>query len=654
MAQQFPTLFSPIKIGPITIRNRIVSSSHHPLFISRGTGQLDDRMINYWVSKAKGGVGLIESFLTTLHCRPERDIFRYPGAVEAFGRAADAIHAHGAKFICQIANSGSQGTGFGEPAGWAPSAVPAPDGQGYQNVPHEMTVDEIHGFVEAFANATRVCKQAGADGVQIHGAHGYLLTEFMSPYYNRRTDAYGGSLEARMKFPLEVIDAVHDAAGDDFVVGIRLSADEFQEDGLTLEEMKLMAPMMAKTGKIDYMSISSGNYATIGTAIDSMYYPMNSFVFLAAAVKEAVDIPIVARGRIIDPVQAEEILADNQADMVSMVRGLISDPELPNKAMEGRLDEIRTCIGCSEACWGSVYFLRNLSQGISCTMNPTIGKEGDPGWGELIPAAKKKSVLIIGGGPAGLEAARVAGLRGHDVSLYDRGDELGGQIRIAAKAPNRDGFLDLIRYYTYQMKLIGVNVHLNTEVTAEIVTEQAPDAVIVASGSVPLVPHIRGINSNHVVNVWQVLDEETEVGDNVVVIADDDHIQGLSAADFLADRGKKVEVICWGYAAGPKIEPATRQALYQRLLRNDVTLTPNTRVREITGRTVVTVNHFSDKERRIEGVDTVVIASGNREDNALYYALRNRVPEVHLVGDANGVRKIHNATMDAARIARTL
>jgi pyruvate/2-oxoglutarate dehydrogenase complex dihydrolipoamide dehydrogenase (E3) component len=225
---------------------------------------------------------------------------------------------------------------------------------------------------------------------------------------------------------------------------------------------------------------------------------------------------------------------------------------------------------------------------------------------------------------------------------------------IAAKAPSRDGFLDLARYYTYQMKLLDIDVHLNTEVTTETVKELAPDAVIVATGSVPLVPEIPGIDGENVVNVWQVLNEEVAVGDNVVVIADDDHIQGMSTADFLAERGKKVELLCWNYYAGSKVEPATRQAIYGRLLRNGATMTPNTRVREISGSTVVIVNHFTSEERRIEGVDTVVVSSGSREDNALYYALRDQVPEVYVVGDANGVRKVHDATMDAAVAARAL
>jgi pyruvate/2-oxoglutarate dehydrogenase complex dihydrolipoamide dehydrogenase (E3) component len=262
--------------------------------------------------------------------------------------------------------------------------------------------------------------------------------------------------------------------------------------------------------------------------------------------------------------------------------------------------------------------------------------------------------MIIGGGPAGLETARVAALRGHQVSLYDRGSELGGQTLIAAKAPGRDGFLDLGRYFTYQMKLLNVDVHLNTEVTAEMVKEQNPDAVVVATGSVPLIPGIPGVDGDNVVEVRQVLNGEVEVGNNVIIIDGSDHIQSLSTADLLAERGKKVEVLGMGYYLGCLLEPATRQNTYERLLQKGVTLTPLTGAREISNNTVLAYHVFSQEERRIEGVDTVVIAYGGKEDNTLYYTLKDQVREIYKVGDAAGLRKIHNITMDGATVGRAL
>jgi len=655
MAEEFKHLFSPIKIGSMTVRNRIYSSPHHPLFIDLTTGLPGERMVQYWAAKAKGGTGMIGTYLAEVHAHEEHDAFRRPGAVDAFKRAADAVHQYGAKMVCQIAHSGGQGGNFMEKS-WAPSAVPNLDSRMVRYIPHEMTRDEINGTIDAFAHAASVAKEAGMDAVGIHGAHGYLLTEFMSPYFNRRIDEYGGSLENRMRFPLEVIDAVRDAVGDDFVVGIRINADEFVDGGYTLDDFLVMAPMLTKTGKLDFLNVSVGTYTSTATVIDPMYLPLDSWVYCAAAVKQVVDIPVIARGRITDPEQAEKILANNQADMVSMVRAIIADPEFANKAKEGRVDEIRRCIGCNEGCWrrGTTDLTLGVLRGMTCTMNPAVGLEGEPGWGELEPAAVKKRVMVIGGGPAGLETARVAALKGHQVSLYDRGSELGGQTLIAAKAPGRDGFLDVGRYFTYQMRLLNVDVHLNTEVTAEMVTEQDPDAVVVATGSVPFIPDIPGVDGDNVVTVWQVLKGEVAVGNNVVIIGGDDDIQSLSTADFLADLGKKVEVLSMDYHCGSKIEPCTLQALYQRLLKRNVILTSNTEVKEISSNTGITNNLFNQEERRIEGVDTIVIAYGGREDNALYYTLKDRVREIHVVGDADSVRRINDATMDGATVGREL
>ena len=654
MAQEFKNLFSPIKIGNMTAKNRIYSSPHHPLYMDRTLLLPDDRMVQYWAAKAKGGIGIIGTYLAEVG-GPGMGAFRVPGVVEAYRKGVDAVHEHGAKIICQIAHSGGQGGSILQ-VPWAPSTIPIPDNKMVRSVPHEMTGDEIKEVINNYAHAATVVRKAGMDGVGIHGSHGYLVAEFMSPYFNRRTDEYGGSLENRMRFPLELIDAVRDAVGSDFVVGMRVNADEFIEGGYTLDDFLTMAPMLTRSGKLDYLNVSVGTYISTATVIESMYYPLDCFVYCAAAVKQVVDVPVFARGRITDPVQAEQILANNQADVVSMVRAIIADPEFPNKTKEGRVDEIMKCIGCNEGCWRRVTtdLVIGYRTGITCTMNPSVGLEGQPGWGELQPTATKKRVMVIGGGPAGLEAARIAAGRGHQVSLYERGAELGGQTLIAAKAPGRDGFLDLGRSYTYQMKLLNVDVHLDTEVTAEMVTEQNPDAVVVATGSVPLMPDIPGIDGDNVVETRQVLNEEVTVGDNVVVIGGDGDIESLSVADFLAGQGKRVEVTCPDYHCGNKIEPCTQQAIYQRLLLNGVTLSPHTELKEISGNTVITYNVFTREERRIEGVDTVIIAYGGREDNALYYALKDKVKEIHIIGDAHGIRRVHDATREGAIVGRVL
>ena len=644
MSQQFRYLFSPIKVGSMTVPNRIVVPGHHP-GMQDPDGLPGDRLVAYWESKAKGGVGAVISGVQAV---PHRSLaaspFLQPHAEEKYKRAVEAIKRHGSCFLIQLWHPGSSaGWMLTGNIPWSASAVPGREGN---PVPHAMTKDEINEVIEAFAKAAVIAKKVGADGVDIHGAHGYLHTQFMSPYSNKRTDEYGGDIERRMRFTLEVINAVRSAVGRDFVVGIRVTADQFAVGGYTLDDTKIMAAMMARTEMLDYIMIGPG--------IPVMYFPPGYLVYQAAALKEVVDIPVIASGRINDPVQAESILAEGHADLLAMNRATICDPEMPRKAREGRLEEIRHCIACSEGCWQRITDRHPL--GISCSYNPTVGKETVPGWLELIPAPTKKKVMVIGGGPAGLETARVTAARGHQVSLWEKGDELGGLTLVAAKAPGREEMGEVARYYRYQMKLLGVDVHLNSEATVQTVEKEKPDVVVVATGSVPRVPHdIKGIEQDNVVkNVRDVLTGKAEVGQNVLIIDCQRHIQGLSTADFLAQQGKKVEVVTHDPAPGQDMEGGTRMALTRRLFQAGVKITPNMRLKEISGDTVTLANFYTDEETVIENVDTVILSYGGVENNELYYALKGKVGELYACGDCRGVRKLVWATNDGAAIGRMI
>ncbi|OGO51687.1 MAG: hypothetical protein A2148_10015 [Chloroflexi bacterium RBG_16_68_14] len=641
---QFEYLFPPLAVGSCQVRNRILSTAHFTGFAK--DGKPSDRHRQYWGAKAKGGIGLIITEVQPVHPSAGRGdgmIRLYEeGCVEAFKPVVEEVHRHGARIFAQIWQPGSNSSSraLGYPV-WAPSPLASPF---YGEIPHEMTVGEIREVVEGFATAAERMKRAGLDGVEIHGAHGYLIEQFMSPSSNQRTDDYGGSEENRLRFAHEVIDAVREAVGPEYTAGMRISADEFDPNGLTLQDMQRMTQALTASGKLDFINVSF--YGAGGAVIAPMYIPPGSFVYLAAGIKEAVDVPVFCIGRINDPVMAERILANHQADMVGMTRANICDPELSNKAREGRLDEIRYCIACNEACWGRVGF----NTGISCALNPTPGREEELA---LAPAPQPKRVVVVGGGIAGMEAARAAAVRGHKVSLYERDTVLGGQLLIAAKAPGRQDMAEPVRYYQRQFEKLGVEVHLSCEVDLDFIRQASPDAVIVATGGRAGDPPFPN-ESGCVVQARDVLMGRCEVGERVVLLAADQGMEGLSTADFLAERGKQVEVLVPQGAAGAEVEQITHMMTLARLYGKGVTISTLTGIRAVEGNTVITFNPLSGRERRIEGVDTVVVAMGSRARDELWRALQDSGIEVHGAGQCLSPRKLYYCTLDGLRAGRAV
>ncbi|KPK21176.1 MAG: hypothetical protein AMJ76_03365 [Dehalococcoidia bacterium SM23_28_1] len=386
---QFKHLFTPLKIGAFTVRNRIVSTAHLTAFAEGGLPS--ERHLNYWASKAKGGIGLINTEDQAVPPTAATDPFvihTYKDAcIEPFRRIVSAVHEHGAKLVAQLWHPGSifYGAREGSLPLWSCSAVP---GSFHAETAHAMEVEEVKEIIQAFGDSARRMREAGLDGVELMGTHGFLIEQFMSPRTNERGDEYGGDEEKRLRFILEVIDAVRAAVGSDFTLGLRTSGDQFQGGGLGLQDMKRIMPKLTAAGKLDYVSVTVG---AGGAIIPPMYMPAAPFVYLAAGIKEVGDVPVFCVGRITDPVVAEDILAKNQADMVAMTRA-----------------------------------------NLTCALNPSAGREKEM---EITPASVKKTVMVIGAGIAGMEAARVAALRGHSVSLYEKDEQLGGQLQIAAKAP---------------------------------------------------------------------------------------------------------------------------------------------------------------------------------------------------------------------------
>jgi len=650
MSGQYKHLFSPIKLGTVTVRNRVVFPAHGMMH-SRD-GMVSDRMCYYYVERAKGGAGLILTEITAVHPTarkyPECVMSYDERCIPGFAKTAKLIHEHGAKFLVQLAHSGGRMSSVDSllPL-WSPSTVKSPIAN---EVPHQMDIDDMKELLDGYARAASNVRVSGADGVEIHAAHEYLLSEFMSPLINRRTDEYGGSLDNRLRFVKEVINCVRENLGRDLVVGIKMNGDDFLEGGLTLDETKEIAARLEDTGQIDYITVSAGTSFNTHLNVPPMYMPLGSYVHLAAGIREVVDIPVIAVGRINDPIQAEKILADGQADMVAVCRGQICDAEWANKAHQGLVDDIRKCIACNEGCIGTLFKIRPGT----CVLNPTVGLEQEFGIGTLKPAQTKIKVVVVGGGPAGMEAARVAALRGHRVVLYEKENQLGGQVNMAAKAPYRAEFGDIARYLSQQMEKLGVQIKLGVEATPDMVEDEKPDAVVVATGSTPIVPSIPGAGENKVVSYWQVMREEVELGEKVVLIDAVGHYQAYGTAEFLADRGKHVEIVTSKLHAGADLDLTNIVPIYERLLSKGVAISPITEVKRMSGDAVIVQNVFSGEERAIEGVDNVVVAVGNKADNELYYALKRRMSPVYTVGDCVAPRNVMRAIKDGHFVGRAL
>jgi len=650
---EFKHLFTPLKIGKITVRNRIFQVAANPRFYA-GTQAPNERAINYYEARAKGGVGMIVTNPHYPYCRSTEKIptaYMSDDVIPAWKKNAAVIQKYGAKAFAQahFVSTGFRGRLGGGGACMAASCVFRKD-MGTLETPanlevaHELTKDEIKEVIEAYRGWARRAKEAGYNGIELAAIIGGTQETFLSPATNLRTDEYGGSPENRMRFLLETIDAMRDGAGPDMVLGVRFTADEFidrviwgNDSGYTLDDAKEIAKRLEATGKIDYLHPCAPGGPT---HIPPMYFPLGAFIYLAAAIKEIVNLPVFCDGRINDPVQAEKILADNQADMIGMYRALCADPEFANKAREGRVDEIRKCIACNEGCVGTFI----TSQPLSCTMNPEAGFEKVR---TIVPAQAKKRVMIIGGGGAGLEAARVASLRGHEVSLYEKENVLARDLTLASRCPGREGWEDAIRYWSHQMELLDVDVHLGIKVTAEMVGEINPDAVIVATGAKPFTPSWSGAENKNVVEGKQVLAEQVEVGQNVVLMTYESHVAGLSIAAFLADKGKRVEVLVEPIYAAGATDHHTFLSVYRQMADKGIVVTNLTSIKEVQGNTVVVYNMLSGAERRIEGVDTVVYFMDGRPDDALYHSLKGKAKELYLVGQALSPRRLFDSVADS-------
>jgi len=635
----FPNLFSPLTIRNCTMPNRIFSSGHLTHFAENNLPS--ERHKHYYEARAKGGVGMITMEVQSVsrHCWPvpylcfaDKD-----EVIERYKMISDAVHPYDTKLFAQLWHNGHHThSRISQLPVQSASSVPSP---AIGEVPKELEEEEIQEIVQQYAQAALRLKKGGFDGVEIHAGHGYLPQQFLSPYSNRRTDKYGGSLENRMRFSVEIIEAVREATGEGFVVGLRTSADELVESGIHVPEMMGVYQGWEETGNVDFLNVTVCTYKTAAVAIPPMGTPPRPFVWMAAEVKQVVDIPVFTAIKITDPQTAEEIIANDEADMVAMTRATICDPALPNKAKEGREDEIMLCMNCNEGCWWRCeQFIP-----ITCVQNPEAGREGEL---KIFPATSRKRVMIVGGGLAGMSAARVAATKGHDVILYEKGEELGGQTLVASKAPLRGDLMEAVRNLEKELARLSVPIELGTEVTEQMVLDQNPDYVIVAAGAQPITQPTADVvgpdmaldihPDAHVVSAWHVLSGEEETGARVLIYDVQPHIQGLTTADYLSAQGKEVEIVMMGMrmigsafdADGP-----TLMTHFMSIFTKNVKLTYMTALKSAQPGHCVAYNPATFVEHEIP-CDTLVLSYWRQANDSLYKALKGKVKGLTRVGDA--------------------
>jgi 2,4-dienoyl-CoA reductase-like NADH-dependent reductase (Old Yellow Enzyme family)/thioredoxin reductase len=623
-----------------------------------GGGRMTDDLIAYHEARARGGVGLTIVEILAVHPSSPGSLNAFdPTLPEGYGRLMDAVQPHGMKVFQQLWHAGHNGMPLDGSPPWAPSDIPSPQ---LGVVPRPMSRAQIAEIVAAYASAARLCKEAGLDGVEVHGAHGYLLQQFLSANANVRTDEYGGSLENRMRFLLEVMRAVRaEVAEPGFAVGIRIASD-LTHGGIGIDENAAVVEALKREKLADFVNISLGNYHSFPKMIGGMHEPAGYELETATPVGALADVPVIVTGRFRTLEEADQVIRLGQADLVGMTRATIADPDLVVKTRTGNVDRVRPCIACNQGCVGQ---LLGPERRMGCAVNAAAGFERRLGDDRLAAASEPKRVLVVGGGPAGMEAARVAAKRGHAVTLAEAMPDLGGALNLAARAPRRQAINDYARWLENEIYAEGVEVRLSTYVAGDDLGAFRPDHIVLATGAEPRLDGVQmshpgepieGIGLDHVLSSNELFARPAVRGTSALVIDDVGHYEALAAAEHLAEAGLKVTFVTRLPAVAPLMRPALMvDPALERLARHPFEYHVGTRVLQLDGQSAELAPVTGGPSRRVHA-DVVVFVSLNRPRLELVEAIQAAGIPHTIIGDANAPRFLVRATAEGNAAGRAI
>jgi len=644
---KYELLSSPGSIGSMVVKNRMVVPPMGTNYAS-ADGTVSQQLIDYWIARARGGYGLLIVEVTAIDplgkAIPSQLGIWDDKFIPGFRKLTDEVHRYGAKIAVQLHHAGRQTTTAitgGQPV--APSPVPSPV---EREMPRELTLAEIYELIEKFGEGAQRAREAGFDAVEVHGAHGYLIAQFMSQFTNKRLDEFGGSFINRMRFPLEIVRNIRRKLGNDYPVIFRISASERIPGGRSIEESRAAASLLEDAG-VDAIHVSTGTYESMQWISAPSIVPIGFLAPEARAIKESVEIPVIAVGRIHEPALAENLLANGTADFVSFGRQSLTDPELPNKLAAEAEEDIAPCISCMQGCMG--YLFDPQKGKVSCLVNPFCGNEGSL---KIEKAGSPKNIMVIGGGPGGLEAAWILAKRGHKVTLYEKENKLGGQYRVAAVVPGKQDILKALHYYIHMGNKYGVTYKTGIEATPDLIEKEKPDVVILATGSQPFIPDIKGIHNPNIVLATDLLEGKKFIlNKNKILIAGGGFV-GSETADFLGDYGYDITIIDMVGDIATEEQGSVRYFLLERLKSHGVKTILNARIKEFLDNGVI--YEKDGREEKITGFDLIVLALGYRAYNPLESKIRDKVKNLYVIGDAREARKAIDAIAEGARIAVTI